>query len=440
MSERVTISYRGAAYELGRGRGSYGIWQQGTPRTEPLERWPETPEGWNAAWTRFAGIETPGSIVAAKSPGMSLGVNATAGTSVAAGLLAIGVLCGVIGLFPGYLGGSSIASQPVLLVPHVIYLAAWTLSAGLLLFGGLARRAGALLGAGTSIVTFGLFFTDVGTVIADGSRLMGAGLWLSLIGWIACAAGSAMACLIRADGDKALSIGVPGRPRGYQIASSALLILAGIGAAAAFAPSWDSYLIHLNNGTTVWQIAGNAFSNPGWMIAGNLITMIVFGLVVIAAVLWRPVKLGVMLLAGAVIPMAAQAISALVQVSEPTPPSQFGISSQQASQLGVTIINGVTPAFWIFTILMVVLIVSCAWMLVAPSVPGAATAGSPQTQPSAQTQPSPWAPPPSTSPEAAPSMNATEDEDDDVDWGDDEDEDDAVAEPGAATRPDPVES
>jgi hypothetical protein len=167
------------------------------------------------------------------------------------------------------------------------------------------------------------------------------------------------------------------------------------------------------------------------MIAGNLITIIVFGLVVIAAVLWRPVKLGAMLLAGAVIPMAAQAISALVQVSEPTPPSQFGISSQQASQLGVTIINGVTPAFWIFTILMVVLIVSCAWMLVTPSVPVAATAGSPEAQPS------PWAPPPSASPEAAPSMNATEDEDDDVDWDGDED---TADEPDAATKPNPVES
>lgn len=419
MGERVTISYRGAAYELGRGKSSYGIWQQGAPRTEPLERWPETPDGWNAAWTRFTGIETPGSIVAAPRQGPSLGINAsvTASTAAAAALLAIGVLCGVIGLFPGYLGGQSLASQPVLLVPHVIYLAAWTLSAMLLLLGGVRRRAGALLGAGTSIVTCGLFFTDIGTVIADGSRLMDAGLWFSLVGWLACAAGSALACLIKSEGAKgtadasaamtAASIGFPGRPRGYEIARAGLLILAGIGAAVAFAPSWDSYLVHLNNGTSVWEIAGNAFSNPGWMIAGNLVTMIVFGLVVIAAALWRPVKLGAALLAGATIPMAAQAISALVQVSEPTPPSQLGISSAQASQFGVTIMNGVTPAFWIFTILMVVILVSIAWMLITPQIPVTA----------ATTAPSPWAPPPSPSPEAeaAPPVNAIEDEDDE-DW------------------------
>lgn len=447
MGERVTISYRGAAYELGRGKSSYGIWQQGAPRTEPLERWPETPDGWNAAWTRFTGIETPGSIVAAPRQGPSLGINAsvTASTAAAAALLAIGVLCGVIGLFPGYLGGQSLASQPVLLVPHVIYLAAWTLSALLLLLGGVRRRAGALLGAGTSIVTFGLFFTDIGTVIADGSRLMDAGLWFSLVGWLACAAGSALACLIKSEGAKgtddasaaitAASIGFPGRPRGYEITRAGLLILAAIGAAIAFAPSWDSYLIHLNNGTSVWEIAGNAFSNPGWMIAGNLVTMIVFGLVVIAAALWRPVKLGAALLAGATIPMAAQAISALVQVSEPTPPSQLGISSAQASQLGVTIVNGVTPAFWIFTILMVVLIVSIAWMLITPQTPVTAAAAA---------APSPWAPPPSPSPEAAPSANVTEDDEDDVDWDDeDEDETDETAAPveelNATTRPNPTE-
>jgi hypothetical protein len=444
------ISYRGAAYELGRGKSSYGIWQVGVPRTEPVERWPETPEGWNAAWTRFTGIETPGSIVAAARPGMSLGITGgTASTRAATALLAIGVLSGVIGLFPGYLGGQSLASQPVLLVPHVIYLAAWTLSAMLLLLGGVRRRAGALLGAGTSIVTFGLFLTDIGTVIADGSRLMDAGLWFSLVGWMACAAGSALACLIKANDAKgtdakgtdgatatitAASIGFPGRPRGYEIARAGLLILAGIGAAVAFAPSWDSYLVHLNNGTSVWEIAGNAFSNPAWMIAGNLVTMIVFGLVVIAAALWRPVKLGAALLAGATIPIAAQAISALVQVSEPTPPSQLGISSAQASQFGVTIMNGVTPAFWIFTILMVVIIVSIAWMLITPQIPVTA----------ATTAPSPWAPPPSTSPEAAPSANATEDDEDDVDW-DEEDEDktdEAAApaeEPAAATKPNPAE-
>ena len=45
--------------------------------------------------------------------------------------------------------------------------------------------------------------------------------------------------------------------------------------------------------------------------------MVTLVAVVIVAALWRPVRLGALLLAGAAIPMAAQAISALVQVSEP---------------------------------------------------------------------------------------------------------------------------
>ena len=63
MFDRVTITYRGATYEIGRGLGFYGIWTAGGPRSQPLDRWPETPEGWTAAWTRFTSIEAPGTIV-----------------------------------------------------------------------------------------------------------------------------------------------------------------------------------------------------------------------------------------------------------------------------------------------------------------------------------------------------------------------------------------
>ena len=76
-----------------------------------------------------------------------------------------------------------------------------------------------------------------------------------------------------------------------------------------------------------------------------------------------------MLLAGAIIPMAAQAISALVQVGEATSPAQFGFTPAQASQLGLTISAGLTPAFWIYCVLVVVLVVSCAWMLFTPREP-----------------------------------------------------------------------
>ena len=68
VREIVVIWYRGAAYQLGRGRDFYGIWPAGVPKGQPRERWPLTTEGWYAAWARFAAIEAPGTIAPAQGP------------------------------------------------------------------------------------------------------------------------------------------------------------------------------------------------------------------------------------------------------------------------------------------------------------------------------------------------------------------------------------
>jgi hypothetical protein len=94
--------------------------------------------------------------------------------------------------------------------------------------------------------------------------------------------------------------------------------------------------------------------------------MLALAAVVIAAAFWRPVRHGAMLLAGAVVPMAAQAISAVVQVGGGASPTQFGISPAQASGIGLTISSGLTPAFWIYCGFLVALAVSCAWMIFTP--------------------------------------------------------------------------
>jgi hypothetical protein len=152
-----------------------------------------------------------------------------------------------------------------------------------------------------------------------------------------------------------------------------MVVLAGLGAAAAFAPPWDSFTLRAANGQTQSLTAGNAFSNPGLVIAGDVAVMVALAAVVILAALWRPVRHGAVLLAGAVIPMAAQAISALVQAGEAASPTQFGITPAQATQLGLTISSGVTPAFWIYCGFLVALVVSCAWMLFTPhEEPGSA--------------------------------------------------------------------
>ena len=404
MRENVTISYRGAGYEIGRGEHFYGIWAASSSQPQPLEWWPATPEGWAAAWARFTSIETPGTIVpvgqavtpgaaAAGGPGFA-GPSGGAGfagpsggpgfggpvsgdvissgpaeagpifgrnlrTVIAAALLAVGVVVGLVGLFPAYLSGASLASQPDELVPHLIYLAGWAASAVLIFLGGTRWRIGTLLGVGLSVVTLGLFFADAGTVIADGSGVMGTGLVLALIGWACCAAGSAVAFATR-------RAGAFGRPHSDDMGPVVMLVLAAIGTAAAFAPSWDSFTLHSAAGVSQTVTEGNAFSNPAAVITGDVLVMIAVVAVVAAAALWRPLRLGAALLAGAIIPMAAQAISALIQVGETVSPAQFGISQGQATQIGLTISSGLTSAFWIYCAFLVALIASFAWMLIPP--------------------------------------------------------------------------
>jgi hypothetical protein len=395
--DNVTIAYRGAGYEIGQGRGFYGVWAVGAPRHEPLQRWAETPEGWSAAWTRFASMEAPGTIVpmgrhnppvgaGAPQPGENLvspgqyaapygagsgqASGGKAGAIVAAGLLGVGVVLGVAGLFPGYLSGVSLASRSDQVIPHATYLGFWTIAALLILLGGARLRIGALLSLGLSAITFGLFFSDAGLAIGGNGASAGTGLILSLLGWFACAVGSVLAFLLRPAG-RPRPAGQPGslgRPTGAALGPVVMLILAGLGVAASFAPAWDSFTLHTAAGQTQSLQVGDAFSgtNPGLVITGDVLVMIVLAVTVVVAALWRPVRHGGVLLAGAAIPMAAQAISALVQAGQPASPEQFGISNAQASQLGLTISSGVTPAFWIYCAFLVVLLVSCAWMLFTP--------------------------------------------------------------------------
>ncbi|HEY3648195.1 MAG TPA: hypothetical protein VGL33_09515 [Streptosporangiaceae bacterium] len=405
MFDNVTITYRGTTYEIGRGSGFYGVWTVGGPRSQPLDRWPETPEGWTAAWTRFVTIETPDTIVPVGRNTPPVGAGAVreggepgpfgdsamltpAGAALsgkatrimAAALLGAGVILGIAGLFPAYIGTASLAQQPDQLTPHAIYLATWTASAVLILLGGARLRLGALLSLGLSAVTFGLFLADAGTAIsAAGNAGGGAGLVLSLIGWVACAAGTVIAFLPGSrSGSRAARASRPGavaQPRGSAVGPMVLVILAGLGAAAAFAPSWDSFTLRTAAGQVQTLTAGNAFSNPALVITGDVVVMIAFAAAVIAAVLWRPARHGAVLLAGATIPMAAQAISALVQVGEAHGPAQFGVPPATARQLGLTISAGLTPAFWIYLGFLIVLIVSCAWMLFTPQPVPATTAG-----------------------------------------------------------------
>ena len=266
-------------------------------------------------------------------------------------------MLGIVGLFTNYLG-SSIASKPDELVPHAIYLAAWTASALLIAMGPARQRIGALLGLGTSVVTFGLLAADLATALSAHSPA--GGMWPTLFGWLLATAGAAA-------GYHRAAAGAPAKLRARETGPLLMLLLAGLGTAAAFAPSWDKFTITASNGAQRTITAGNAFANPGLVIAGDVLVMAALVAVVVVAALWRPARLGAALLAGATIPMAAQAISALVQLGEASPAQQVGLSPSQAFTAGLTVTAGPTPVFWVYCIFVGALIACCAWLLLAPA-------------------------------------------------------------------------
>jgi len=496
VPEKVTISHRGSRYEIGMGKRYYAIWAVGAPRTEPLDRWPETPEGWSQAWARFTAIEAPGDITAVPRPSAlsalrgavargaaaraaGLGGGDEAGRSqrdsairlVATLFLGIGVVLGVAGLFPAYFTGQSLASASDELVPHLMYLATWA-AATVLVFSGKTRiRIGALLGTGLSAVTFGLLVSDLATGMSEHEGV-GAGMVISLIGWLACTVGALLALRIApraataaspvtdavaspatdADGTPATiteaspatdADGTPatvteaspvtvadggpaGAPAGYGAPASAygtpapgygaygygygpygggpygsaapaaaragmarfrsssagtiaLLTLCAIGAAASFVPSWDSYtIVQSATGSAETETLGNAFQNAGTVIFGDMACVVALIGIAVLAGLWRPARHGAALLGGVIVAMAGQAISALIQVSQPASPEVFGISAAQAQANGLTVSSGVTSIFWVFCLFVVAMALACAWLVTSPStVPSPGMAGNP---------------------------------------------------------------
>ena len=399
MPEKAVISHRGEKYEIGRGKRFYGIWVVGAPYEAPVDRWPENHDGWQQAWMRFTALEVPGTITpvtsARKSLGFGLGrriaddsapdagatdsgagtrSRAGAGLLVGEGLLVLGVALGLAGLFPAYEGGQSLLSQWDQFVPHLCYVIGWAVTAALVALG-VARpsssvRLGALFGLGLSAVTFGFFLSDVGYVTSGGVTL-GSGLIVSLLGWAACTAGSALAFAAKAgSAGQQEQQSRPVRPSRLHIGPLALLVLAGIGTAAAFAPAWDNYVLAIAaTGTSQTVTAGNAFDNPGVVIAGNVAVMVAIIAVAALAALWRPARHGSLLLAGAIVPLAADIVSAIIQVSQPTSPTLFGISSAQASAAGLAISSGLTGIFWVYFVFVIALLVSCAWLFTEPGHP-----------------------------------------------------------------------
>ena len=147
---------------------------------------------------------------------------------VGEGLLVLGVVLGLAGLFPAYFATQGQASKSLLaqsdqVVLHLCYVIGWAVSAALIALS-VARpataRLGALFGLGLGVVTFGLFLADLGEVTQAGVSA-GSGLVISLLGWLACTVGSAFALAIKEPQDGQPAADASPRPAGQPAPVSA---------------------------------------------------------------------------------------------------------------------------------------------------------------------------------------------------------------------------
>ena len=223
---------------------------------------------------------------------------------------AVGLLIGA--MFPAYLGSSSASSvvqTPYEMAVYICLEAGWALAAFAVLTGW-SLRGGVALGAGLGAVEVGLVLTDVasGFQISNGSA---PGVWLAVAGVAAGLAG-----VLYGAGSVPYE-----RPAGASSTGSPvralLAVLAAVVAVADFWPSWDHLHLVAISGQVENVNVGDAFSQPGAVMAGELLAGLAIGLAVVVAAFWRDAAIGAWGMGGVAIALASQVASGAVQVSEP---------------------------------------------------------------------------------------------------------------------------
>jgi hypothetical protein len=214
-------------------------------------------------------------------------------------------------MFPAYSGNPPlpVVSVPYLTAVYITLEAGWALAAGLVL-SRVSVRGGVALGAGIGGVELGFLVADLAST-GEVSGLGAPGVWLALAGLGVGYAGVLLGAIRVPMGRPRLGPNnEPPHPRAVAQTFVALL------AVAAFLPSWDSY--HLVNpaGQTATITLGNAFSQPGGIMAGELLSALAIGVLCILGAFWAPLAVGAWLTAGVVIALTSQLVSAVVQVHQ----------------------------------------------------------------------------------------------------------------------------
>lgn len=339
-------------YELSKGDDFYGVVDTAADGRPVIARFPLSAAGWFSA----RGLCEQMKLNSAGSTSAAIGDELpSAPLAVPALLIAAGVLLGFVGLFPNYSSLSSLASHSDQLVAHLFSLVGWAVVAALIAWRRPMARAASAFGIGLSAMSIGFLLTDVTTIASSRGETAGAGIYLALIGWALCAIGSVAAALASW---RSLDTGLVSPTRRRYAVLAGLVVIFSI---ITFALPWDRYRLNVGaTGQVQTVTAGNAFANPGSVIVCELIVMAAMAVLLFGSTLLRSIRVGAALFAGALLPLVAQIVSAVLQ---PAPPlTAFGVTPQIAAQEQMRLDAGYTSWFYLFCMSIALLIVVDAWM------------------------------------------------------------------------------
>lgn len=317
---------------------------------------------------------------------------------VAAVLLLATVVLHVAAMVPTYfVGTGSLMSQADQAALYSVLAASWALALGIGLTGPHRTPVAAALAVGVALTELGFRVADLGDAVKYGASTVGSGLWLMEAAWVVGAAATVAAVLAArarhgsATGAPAGGAGdwsvapavaepvdtagddvtaarstvedpastVPAPPATEvahggdtgvvpvasdledpheRLAWTLLVVLLAIVVAGAFLPAWDhAVAFSTETGQTVTRSLGNAFSGPWQQVAGTVLAAVALLAVPIVAIRLRHKTVGAAAVGGALLVLAGQLVAAVVQVDQPVPPSDFGITATQAHGLGLVL-------------------------------------------------------------------------------------------------------
>lgn len=295
---------------------------------------------------------------------------------LAALLLLATVVLHVVAMVPTYFDGTgSLMSQPDQAALYSVLAAAWALALVIGFTGPHRTPVAAAVAVGVAITEVGFRVADLGDALRYGTNTVGAGLWLMEAAWVVGAVASVVAVLAaRSRHTVKPAVPVPA-PAGPEIdwaapqaaepapalmpagegpvetsipdteedpheraAWTVLVVILAALVAGAFLPAWDHALaVSTSTGQSVTKSLGNAFSGPWQQVVGTVIAALALFVVPVVAIRLRNKAIGAALVAGGLVVLASQFVSAVIQVGEAVPAADFGISPTQARDLGLSL-------------------------------------------------------------------------------------------------------